>query len=585
VFCHKCGSKTSESADFCHKCGTKVLQLTEDTEQKVYVEPIQNQASDITALTSAPVVTEESGVAGNVQQVPSSNTSTPAVVGGILRKVTKYGRVLAFVSAILLLLNMLLNLPINPIIFGVGMAVGSILSVLNSKRPLRISKIIELAAVVLFLVVVIVVNWSGSIDYIATVGGHVPFTPQGFSTTYATVLNRYISSPEWSVRSSGDSSFVDISGTLSGSGETIHIAIEVSPNENDPDRVSIRPQSVIFDGEESPTQNDAVEFLIFMFDAYDRGLEYLPFDEWVLVTDDIDDFSLDQTPDGIDNFSLDLDDSHDDALSDQQVTEIDTTGWVAVHNDALRIPSTWIYEDIGLRGAFEVFSEDGTIRMQVEWLSEDVYEYLLESGTGQEFLFDDGNIGVMVETEGQVYWINQDRYILLWDISRLTTNEDIIIAVAKTLTSPQGNIDNNAGNASPDIQIENEIERIREVWVLVQELISENYFASWNPSDGVTVYHDDQPWLITVERNVDGLGMSRTYLFEPNYSGDLLFAIFEGSETHRLYFQNNRLFRWRHTPDSRDQSVFIDHDHASGWQEYDSWESLALNEARRFFPN
>ena len=56
-----------------------------------------------------------------------------------------------------------------------------------------------------------------------------------------------------------------------------------------------------------------------------------------------------------------------------------TDDWISVQN--IRIPRTWILEDIGLRGAYEVFNVDRTISMQVEWLRERDYEYLMASGT------------------------------------------------------------------------------------------------------------------------------------------------------------------------------------------------------------
>jgi len=113
-----------------------------------------------------------------------------------------------------------------------------------------------------------------------------------------------------------------------------------------------------------------------------------------------------------------------------------TDDWISVQN--IRIPRTWILEDIGLRGAYEVFNVDRTISMQVEWLRERDYEYLMASGTAQEFLFDDGNIGVMLVSEGRAYWINQNMYILSWNevnSSVFVENEDLIFKIARTLTS------------------------------------------------------------------------------------------------------------------------------------------------------
>lgn len=135
---------------------------------------------------------------------------------------------------------------------------------------------IILGAVALAIVVIIVIamNWNGKMDYEATVRAHQPFAAtQGLSYTYGEVLDKYISSPDWEVRKSGDVNYVDISGKAKGTDNELVITIKVAEDPSDPDLAKIAPESVIIDGKKSPTQNDAVEFLLAMFLMYEEGYD------------------------------------------------------------------------------------------------------------------------------------------------------------------------------------------------------------------------------------------------------------------------------------------------------------------------
>lgn len=144
---------------------------------------------------------------------------------------------------------------------------------------------IILVAVVLAVVAIIVIamNWNGKIDYEATVRAHQPFAvSEGLSYTYGEVLDKYISSPDWKVRDSGDVSYVDISGKAKGTDNELLVTIKVTPDEKDSDIALITPESVTVANEKSPTQNDAVEFLLGMFLMYDKGDDDLSY----LLSDD-----------------------------------------------------------------------------------------------------------------------------------------------------------------------------------------------------------------------------------------------------------------------------------------------------------
>lgn len=139
MFCPKCGAKMIEGAEFCQKCGTKAVH-TDDSPQP--------------RSTTTPVVEPQQSVA--VEPMIAENTKrTPKVSNGS-RKVTFIGRVLMLGSFVL----MFFNFSINSAILGGMAAAGIILSILGAKRPLGLSKIMELVSAVIVLVLAVVFTLS-----------------------------------------------------------------------------------------------------------------------------------------------------------------------------------------------------------------------------------------------------------------------------------------------------------------------------------------------------------------------------------------------------------------------------------------
>lgn len=138
MFCHNCGTQIHDGAIFCPKCGTKIASV--DAGQ----QPMSIPVTDVKDQ-------QVSGVMEDTQQAPSNNNNK-ANEG--LRKAANIGRVLMWGSLVLLMLTSFLPLRINPVILVAGVAIGIILSVLGAKRPLGISKIIELVVGIILLVAV-----------------------------------------------------------------------------------------------------------------------------------------------------------------------------------------------------------------------------------------------------------------------------------------------------------------------------------------------------------------------------------------------------------------------------------------------
>ena len=151
-----------------------------------------------------------------------------------------------------------------------------ILSMSTKKKSGKLLIGLGVAVIVAIVAIIIALKGNGKVDYVATVGAHTPFAAsQGLPYTYGEVLNKYIVSPKWEVRESGDAHYVDISGTLKGMDNKLIITIKATSDPDDSDIVLMSPESVTLNGEKSPTQNDAVEFLFVMFSAYNEGYEDL----------------------------------------------------------------------------------------------------------------------------------------------------------------------------------------------------------------------------------------------------------------------------------------------------------------------
>lgn len=200
MFCSKCGNELMEGATFCPQCGTKVVY--EDGAQQSIDIPVPNTKGQQT-----------SEAVPNTQQASTSNT---VKVNGGLHKAAKIGRVLMWGSLLLLFLSSFVGLPIDPAILGVGVAIGIILSALGAKRPLSLSKIIELvvAGILLMVIAVSVMSSGGESDkYVQIVKeGTLDAYPQ---MTVGKAFDNYLNKPKWeSGLSDNNERFVNVRGGI-----------------------------------------------------------------------------------------------------------------------------------------------------------------------------------------------------------------------------------------------------------------------------------------------------------------------------------------------------------------------------------
>ena len=129
------------------------------------------------------------------------------------------------------------------------------------------------------------------------------------------------------------------------------------------------------------------------------------------------------------------------------------------------------------------------------------------------------------------------------------------------------------------ISVEDEVLEIREKYSTIVDGIQAGVYRKDTLHNGTVVYYNDagERVCVIVYKGTDGIGeysgmYSRTYYFSEN---KLFFAFYEGKDSHRLYFYEEQLMRWRYT--AAGSSSAENHDFAFS-DEYCMWERYALNE-------
>lgn len=131
-----------------------------------------------------------------------------------------------------------------------------------------------------------------------------------------------------------------------------------------------------------------------------------------------------------------------------------------------------------------------------------------------------------------------------------------------------------------DSEIEEEVVRIREVYNKITSKKSKHKYDETSLADGVTSYSENgEVRLIVVKKGSNYSDYIRYYYFEDS---KLIFAYIEGSDSHRLYFKDDVLFRWRYASDAVKFSEAENHDNEDS-ADFRTWETFALDEAYAYY--
>lgn len=83
---------------------------------------------------------------------------------------------------------------------------------------------------------------------------------------------------------------------------------------------------------------------------------------------------------------------------------------------------------------------------------------------------------------------------------------------------------------------------------------------------------------MVVGKGVNGSSYTRYYYYKDD---KLIFAYIEGTDSHRLYFYNDRLFRWRYAKNAVKFSEADNHDNEDS-PDFLKWQEFALDEAYQY---
>lgn len=138
--------------------------------------------------------------------------------------------------------------------------------------------------------------------------------------------------------------------------------------------------------------------------------------------------------------------------------------------------------------------------------------------------------------------------------------------------------ESDAGNVYDDLNTEDEVEQIRELYDNITASLSADVYETIALDNGIVIHYDGNDLkAVIVPKGLDNSAYTAYYYYDNNSP---FFAYYEGTDSHRFYFYNEKLIRWRYCSDALDSQDGINHD-GENTSEYNQWEEVVLSEAYR----
>lgn len=132
---------------------------------------------------------------------------------------------------------------------------------------------------------------------------------------------------------------------------------------------------------------------------------------------------------------------------------------------------------------------------------------------------------------------------------------------------------------SQDVSVEENVLIIREKYNEIVSFISSGKYVENKLEDSVTGYYDgDELKAVIVSRGANGIEYTQSYYYDEE---NLIFAYYENEDSHRFYFYEEYLMRWRYCTDANNSSDAINYDWDSS-EEYIEWEKIVLDASEAF---
>lgn len=158
------------------------------------------------------------------------------------------------------------------------------------------------------------------------------------------------------------------------------------------------------------------------------------------------------------------------------------------------------------------------------------------------------------------------------DSDKLQSSDgDITSEIGKETDSEEKN-----SNKSNDVDVESEIQMIRNKYNNIQENIERGEYQVTDIGNGIIQYLKGGNIQSVVAK--DRKDYAKYYYFEEN---TLFFAYYEGTDAYRFYFSDGGLIRWRYTADAADIDGAVNHDLEKD-DEFFEWEDTVLKESKKY---
>jgi len=135
-------------------------------------------------------------------------------------------------------------------------------------------------------------------------------------------------------------------------------------------------------------------------------------------------------------------------------------------------------------------------------------------------------------------------------------------------------------NPLEGLDVEAEVTAIRDETVAYLAKVNAGELSAVTVRGGVIAYVDryGQVWMIEVSNGTDNSPYARTYYFD---GSNVMFAYYTGANSHRCYFYDGKMFRWRHTPNAYNNDIYTDHDLENS-EAFLAREALVLEDVRYY---
>ena len=132
-------------------------------------------------------------------------------------------------------------------------------------------------------------------------------------------------------------------------------------------------------------------------------------------------------------------------------------------------------------------------------------------------------------------------------------------------------------------EIEKEVLKVRKLWNTSVAEIEKNNYEITDSGNGIKLYSQNgELKRVEVDKGFNNFNYSRVYIF---HADRMVFAYLEDVDAHRLYFFEDKLYRWRYCSDAKYVDNAVNHDNDFNNIQFIELEQFALKEAGQIVPD